>query len=195
MKKVLIISILSLFSLPAFGEYISSNSYLEHLNNSTKDFDKISKISNSDINFYNLQKKYEKIIFEMNLKDADNISKLYCTSYNNKYSILEDNRTNKTCIKNYNNIGINLYCTEGISVYMVDYNWLEKLYGKGLSKEYRQWLSYLKNPVPFEEGLLNTDKKNVNNKITKLENFIKKYPNFVAIEDVMNELKKLKAAR
>ena len=196
MKKILIVLFLILFTLPAFAED-DELYYFKKLDNYISKYQKelILNQNNKNAAFYNLQKEYENIVFEMNTKNINKISQLQCTNYNGRYSITSDNRDNKIKVQKYYNKGVKLYCSEAMSIFIVDYNWLKKNHGSGLTKEYNEWLKYLSNPVSFEEGTLNTDKRTLNMQITKLEKFIYSYPNFIGIEDVKKELNKLKEAR
>ena len=85
-----------------------------------------------------------------------------------KYEIEKDNRDNKVSIREYYQRGLNLYCAEGMSMYIVNYDWVEKKYGSNLSNGYKKWLKYLKNQDLFEEGLLNKNKKRLNKNIKYL---------------------------
>lgn len=198
MKKIFVIFILFIFLLSAFSfENISSNTYFILINKLQKEYKQNYKNSNykKDDIFYKLQKEYEKYVYEMNSKDIDEISKLECRIQNGKYLLTNDTGNKKIDIEKYYKNGIKLHCSEAMSVFVVDYKWLENHYGKKLSKEYKLWLNYLKKPVSFEEGFLNEDIKILNKQISKLEYFLEKYPNFVANDDIKIELKKLKSAR
>lgn len=195
MKKILVILFLFLFSLNANADSNSSAYYFLKMNDSIKIYRNNTELIGIDKAFYLLQKDYEKYVSEMNSNDADNISQLQCLNYKRKYSSTVDNRNNKVNIQNYYNKGLSLYCSEAMSIFTVDYNKLKKHYGKGLSKEYKLWLNYLRKPIPFDEGMLNTDKKTLNKQIKNLENFIYFYPDFIGIKDVENELRKLREAK
>ena len=196
MKKILVILFLSLlsFSLDTYAYNISSDFYFTKIDNSIENYKKNIKSLGADKAFYLLQKDYEKYVSEMNSNDTDKISQLQC-SYKRKYLPTIDNRNNKINLQNYHNKGLGLYCSEAMSIFTVNYNWLENNYGTGLSKKYKLWLKYLKKPVPFDEGMLNTNKKTLNKQIKNLEKFIYYYPDFVGIQDVENELRKLREAQ
>lgn len=199
MKKFLIIFLyLIAFVLSVNADEIASSEYfLKEINNYLIKYqcNINSANKNYDKDFYNLQKSYENLVFMMNTNNVDNISDIRCRTINGKYKLEGNVDSTNFNIQKYTDIGLGFYCTEAMSVFIVNYNWLEKHYGRKLTKEYKFWLKYLKQPVPFEEGMLNTNKKNLKKQIKNLETFISTHPDFIGINDIKNELNKLKNAQ
>ena len=196
----IVISVLLLTTTYAFAQfyedYAKSNFYFSMVDYEISKYKEIVKTPkiNKDNAFYSLIKEYEKFVYAMNYYNIDDISDLYCSS-NNPYTIVEDNRSNKIKIQEYYKHGFSLRCTEAMTMFEIDYNWLEENYGQSISPEYKKWLAYLKNPIRLEDGGITITKNFLNQQIKLLERFANDYPNFVGIADVVKELNMLKAIK
>lgn len=184
--SLIIVTLCLFIGLPVFSiEYQqTSDFYFRKIftpaeNELIKSFSKDSH--SNDILFYNFQKLFETKIYEMNNKDVDEINEWYADDY--------DLRTVKIPKSYYVNHGVIVYKAEGGMDFRPNYLYLKNKYGKYISDEYKIWLD-LQNDNTIKHTLdLSAD--NRRNRLLFLEDFINKYPNFIAINDAKKLLEQV----
>ena len=133
------------------------------------EFMTIAKIDkNNDDVFEQLLNKYKTAIDNLNMNHFNDIDE------KDKY---------------YKNSWVKLHMTEGCYVYTLNYTYLQKKYGKYLSKECNQWLKHMaKAEYFFEDGGLAIPVDELRKYIIELENLTVKYSNFASLYNVQEEL-------
>lgn len=134
---------------------------------------------------YNDQKLYD-YLKELNIQ-AENINKNNIHDINNWWNKSE--KEQEELKENCKETGLKIAQYEGFGVYEIDYDYIYLKYKDQVSPQMLIWLEYLKNNSQIIDDMsLLVDIEQIRNNITILENLVVNNPNFIARNEVVEEL-------